>query len=165
MPVGLSHAETVCKIALHKAENVSRLCGADDLIIAADTVVFLEGRPLGKPADPDDAVKMLRQLSGRRHTVFSGVALMKSGVHVTGAESTYVYFREISEEEIQAYVSTGEPMDKAGAYGAQGLGAIFIERLEGDFFNVMGLPLCRLVLMLREFGVSGHPPFSGVTPT
>jgi len=96
---------------------------------------------------------MLRRLSGRRHTVYTGVALLRGDVHITGAEATDVFFREIPDSEITAYVNTGEPMDKAGAYAAQGRGAVFIERLEGEFFNVMGLPLCRLTIMLRELGV------------
>ena len=147
---GLPPEQTVVGIALQKAINVSRFCGRDDIIIAADTLVYLDGRPLGKPADRQDAAKMLRELSGRRHTVFTGVALLKGDVRVTDAVRTEVYFREISDSEISAYVESGEPMDKAGAYGAQGLGSVFVERIEGEFFNVMGLPLCRLSTMLRE---------------
>jgi len=153
MPQGLSPEQTVCFIALQKAQNVSHSCGEDDLIIAADTLVYLDGLPLGKPEDPDDAAVMLRALSGRRHTVYTGVALLRGGAHVTAAEATDVYFRDIPDWEIAAYVRTREPMDKAGAYGAQGRGAVFIERIEGEFFNVMGLPLCRLTVMLRDFGV------------
>jgi len=151
-PDGLSPEQTVCKIALQKALNVSRLCSPVDTIIAADTLVYLDGRPLGKPKDESDAAIMLRTLSGRRHIVYTGVALHKSGESITGAEKTEVCFRELTETEIMTYIGTGEPMDKAGAYGAQGRGAVFIERIEGDFFNVMGLPLCRLSVMLRSFG-------------
>jgi septum formation protein len=150
---GLSPGQTVCKIALEKAMNVSRLCDGTDLIIAADTLVYLDGLPIAKPSCPDEAASMLRALSGRRHTVYTGVALIKGETHVTGAEKTDVFFRDIAESEISAYVKTGESMDKAGAYGAQGRGAVFIERIEGDFFNVMGLPLCRLSVMLRDFGI------------
>ena len=153
LPPGLSPGETVCEIALQKAKNVSLSCGRDDLIIAADTLVFLDGQPLGKPDNEQVAAGMLKELSGRRHTVFTGVAILCGGIHITGAEVTDVYFREIEDDEIDAYVKTGEPMDKAGSYGAQGRGAVFIERLEGDFFNVMGLPLCRLSKMLKEMGV------------
>ena len=153
LPSDLPPSQTVCKIALQKARNVSMSCGADDLIIAADTLVYLDGRPLGKPTDVSDAESMLRELSGNKHTVFTGIALLRGDVHTTGAEETDVFFREITDSEISAYVRTGEPMDKAGSYGAQGRGAVFIERLEGDFFNVMGLPLCRLSTMLRDFGV------------
>jgi septum formation protein len=151
---GLSPEQTVCKIALEKATNVSRLCSDTDIIIAADTLVYLDGRPLSKPEGPGEAADMLRALSGRRHAVYTGLVLLRGAVSKTGTEITDVYFREIPESEISAYVKTGEPMDKAGAYGAQGRGAIFVERIEGDFFNVMGLPLCRLATMLKEFGVN-----------
>ena len=153
IPTDLSPEQTVCKIALQKAKNVSLSCDFDDIIIAADTLVYLDGRPLGKPDDPNEAAGMLRELSGRRHTVHTGLALLKGSDHVTGAESTDVFFRDLADSEITAYVETGEPMDKAGAYGAQGLGAVFVKRIEGDFFNVMGLPLCRLSIMLRAYGV------------
>ena len=153
MPKGLDPEQTVCEIAIAKAINVSRLCDRCDNIIAADTLVYLDGRPLGKPDGPDEAAEMLKSLSGRMHAVYTGLALLRGGKHVACAEMTRVYFREISEAEISAYVRTGEPMDKAGAYGAQGRGAVFIERIEGDFFNVMGLPLCLLSKMLKDFGV------------
>jgi len=150
---GLSPEHTVCKIALQKAKNVARTRDGDDLILAADTLVYLDGKPLGKPSDTTHAAEMLRALSGRRHTVYTGIALVRGDIHITGAEQTEVTFREISNYEIAAYIKTGEPMDKAGAYGAQGRGALFIERIEGEFFNVMGLPLCRLSIMLKSFGV------------
>jgi len=150
---GLSPGEQVKKLALQKARNVSLLCDKDDTIIAADTLVYLDGEPLGKPESRSEAAVMLGRLSGRRHTVYTGVTLLRDGVNVTCAEKTDVFFRDISQDEILAYVETEEPMDKAGAYAAQGCGAIFIERIEGDFFNVMGFPLCRLSLMLRDFGV------------
>ena len=152
IPNGLSPEQTVCEIAIGKAKNVSRSCGKFDTIIAADTLVYLDGLPLGKPGGIDDATAMLRSLSGRMHTVYTGIALLKGSKSAVCAEMTRVYFRDISDAEILAYVKTGEPMDKAGGYGAQGRGAVFIERIEGDFFNVMGLPLCRLSMMLKEFG-------------
>jgi len=151
---GLTPGQTVCTIALSKAKNVSHLCGGSDIIIAADTLVYLDGRPLGKPDSMDDATMMLRALSGRWHKVYTGVALLRGEAHLTAAEVTDVRFREISDAEISEYVRSGEPMDKAGAYAAQGRGAVFIERIEGDFFNVMGMPLCRLSMMLKEFGVA-----------
>jgi len=154
VPQGLSPEQAVCSIALQKAKNVSRSCGAEDVIIAADTLVYLDGKPFGKPESPADAAEMLRALSGKRHTVYTGIALLKGDYCVTCPETTDVYFRDITDREILAYVSSGEPMDKAGAYAAQGRGAVFVERIEGDFFNVMGLPLCRLFVMLRDFGVS-----------
>jgi septum formation protein len=151
---GLSPEQTVCEIALTKASNVAKLCSDEDIILAADTLVYLEGQPIAKPDSPDDAAAMLRRLSGRKHTVYTGVAIIKGGIQTTAAEKTDVFFREISSREIADYVKTREPMDKAGAYAAQGRGALFIERIEGEFFNVMGLPLCRLSIMLRDYGVS-----------
>ena len=147
---GLSPEQTVCEIALKKARNVSLLCEKDDIILAADTLVYLDGQPIGKPMDAEDAAAILRRLSGRRHTVYTGIALLRGCSHLTDVEMTDVFFREISDEEISAYIDTGEPMDKAGAYGVQGLAAVFIKRIEGDFFNVMGLPLCRLHAMLQR---------------
>ena len=151
---GLSPEQTVCRIALQKAYNVSLLCGNDDIVIAADTLVYLDGLPYGKPECPENAAKMLKELSGRCHTVYTGLVLLRSGVPNTAVEKTDVYFREILGSEIDVYVKSGEPMDNAGAYAAQGLGSIFIERINGDFFNVIGLPLCRLSKMLKEFDLN-----------
>lgn len=151
---GMTAYDAVCSLALAKAEEVSKLCAADDLIIAADTVVALEGSILGKPFDEADAFDMLSRLSGRIHRVYTGVAIMRGDVVISDYERTCVRFRELNEREIKAYIATGEPMDKAGAYGAQGKGALFVEGIEGDFFNVMGLPLCRLSKMLEKLGVS-----------
>jgi len=151
---GLTPEHTVCKTALSKAKNVAKRCEETDLIIAADTEVFLGTKPFGKPKDSDDAIHMLKTLSGKKHTVYTGIALVCGSTIVTGAETTSVYFRNLSDSEIRKYVQTGDPLDKAGAYGVQGRGAVFIDRLEGDFFNVMGLPVCRLTTMLRSFGVS-----------
>jgi len=150
---GLTPDETVCEIALGKAREVRTKTEGDSLIIAADTLVFLDGSFLGKPADKDGAKLMLKALSGRKHTVYTAVAIIRGGMELCESEASDVYFRELSESEIEAYIATGEPMDKAGAYGAQGLGALFVRRIEGDFFNVMGLPVCRLGLMLKEFGL------------
>ena len=148
-----SPERSVCNTALTKAKNVSKHYDKDTLIIAADTEVYLDGQPFGKPTDENDAKDMLRRLAGKKHTVYTGVALMRGDNIVTGAEATEVYFRDISDSEIKEYIATGEPMDKAGAYGAQGRGAVFVERLEGDFFNVMGLPVCRLSVMLSDLGI------------
>ena len=125
----------------------------DQLLITADTIVWLDGRPFGKPRSRAEAMAMLRRLSGTTHHVYTGVAVLRGGTERLGYECTAVHFREIPEEEIVRYVDSGEPMDKAGAYGAQGLGALFVRGIEGDFFNVMGLPLCRLDAMLKEQGV------------
>ena len=149
---GLSPEEQVIKLSLQKANNVVLKCNENDVIIAADTIVYLDNKPLGKPDSKSDAVEMLKELSGRRHTVYTGVTLLKNDNHISCAEKTDVIFREISDSEIKAYVETGEPMDKAGSYAAQGRAAVFIERIEGDFFNVMGLPLCKLSQMLKDFG-------------
>jgi septum formation protein len=150
--------EAVIHIAQLKARKVAAGCAPGDLIIAADTLVYLAGEALGKPESDADAENMLRRLSNTRHAVYTGVAIIKNGAEMTFAEKTDVFFRALSEDEIEAYIKTGEPMDKAGAYGAQGRGAAFISRIEGDFFNVMGLPVCRLVTELRRFGTDLQMP-------
>ena len=150
---GLSPEEQVITLSMQKARNVADKCSQSDTIIAADTLVYLDEEPLGKPDSLSDAEQMLRKLSNRKHSVYTGVTIIKDGMHISKAEKTDVYFREITENEIKSYVATGEPMDKAGSYGAQGGAAVFIKRIEGDFFNVMGLPLCRLSIMLKELGV------------
>jgi len=159
VPVGLAPGETVVRIAEQKARAAAALCTPDDLIIAADTLVYLDGVPLGKPADAEEAAAMLRRLSGARHTVYTGLALQRGDRRITDCEATDVFFRELEEAEIAAYVATGEPMDKAGAYGIQTLGCVFVRRLEGDYFNVVGLPLCRLYTMLAQMGAA---PLAGL---
>lgn len=120
-------------------------------ILAADTVVVCDGVSLGKPADQDEAAEMLGSLSGRRHEVITGMALIAPpNLRVIEAESTRVYFREISDSLIERYVSTGEPLDKAGAYGIQGLASAFVERIEGCYFNVVGLPVSLLFRMFED---------------
>ena len=151
---GISPEEQVKKLSLQKAKNVAKHCLKDDIIIAADTLVYLGNKPLGKPDSRTDAGNKLRELSGQKHSVYTGVTLLKNDTFISEAEKTDVYFRDITEDEIDAYVETGEPMDKAGAYAAQGGAAVFIKRIEGEFFNVMGLPLCRLSEMLKDFGVT-----------
>ena len=136
------------------AEVAARCAQGDDVVIGADTIVVLDGRVLGKPHDADDARRMLRALSGRSHIVWTGVTVMRGGQTLSHAERTDVYFRPLSEAEIDRYILTGEPMDKAGAYGAQGWASLFVERLDGDFFNVMGLPLCALGKLLKQLGVN-----------
>ncbi|MEY8230129.1 Maf family protein [Oscillospiraceae bacterium 50-16] len=122
------------------------------LVIAADTVVAVEGRILGKPRSKAEAEEMLSLLSGREHRVCTGLSLSQGGRLRTGHEATAVRFRPLTREEIRRYVSTGEPMDKAGAYGIQGYGCLLVEGIVGDYYNVMGLPVCRLGRMLAEFG-------------
>ena len=153
-PEGAAPGEAVEYISRAKALSVAELSAPGDVVIAADTVVCLDGGLLGKPRGEAGAKEMLRRLSGRRHEVYTGVTVVRDGLAVSGHERTAVRFRPLSDGEIDAYVATGEPMDKAGAYGAQGIGALLVEGIEGDFFNVMGLPLCRLGLMLKGMGVS-----------
>ena len=139
-------------LALHKAREVARRCDADDIVIGADTIVCVDDVVFGKPHDAADAARMLRVLSGRAHTVYTGVAVLRGEETRTHAEATTVHFRALSEDEIAGYIATGEPMDKAGAYGIQGRGSLLISGIDGDFFNVMGLPACALGQMLKQFG-------------
>ena len=148
MPPELSPAEAVALVSRRKAEAVPRQ--ADDLVIAADTIVVLGEEILGKPKDPADARRMLRLLSGRDHQVMTGMTLLRGQQALVCTEITDIHFRPLSDREIDAYVRTGEPMDKAGSYGIQGGAALFAERLAGDYYNVMGLPVCRLGQLLRE---------------
>jgi len=147
---GLSPKGQVCRLSLQKARNVAKLCSADEIIIAADTLVYIDDEPLGKPESQNDAQNMLRKLSGRKHSVLTGVTILKGETCLSHAEKTDVFFREITDDEIKAYAETGDPMDKAGAYAAQGGAAVFVSRIEGDFWNVVGLPVCRLSIMLKE---------------
>jgi len=153
-PASLTPPDTVSYISRKKAEAARPLVRAEEIVITADTMVFLDDRRLGKPRDEADALAMLTALSGRKHTVCTGVTVQQGGRFLTQAESTDVFFRTAAESELRAYIRTGEPMDKAGAYGVQGLGALLVERIEGDFFNVMGLPILRLSRMLQDFGVT-----------
>lgn len=146
--------ETVTAIAAGKAADIAAKCGPDDIIIAADTLVYIDGSPLGKPKSADEAHAMLRALSGRAHTVYTGIAVFRDGRRFSAAVGTDVYFRELSDAEIEAYVASGEPMDKAGAYGIQGLGALLVEGVDGEYSNVVGLPLCTLGRLLKEAGYS-----------
>ena len=153
VPENAGPAETVECLSKAKAIEVAKKCSQTDVIIAADTIVWLDDRILGKPSDRAEAAEMLRKLSGNSHEVYTGVTVIKGDSVISGHEVSRVFFRQLSEEEIIGYIATGEPMDKAGAYGAQGIGALLIDRIEGDFFNVMGLPVCRLGEMLKKQGV------------
>ncbi|MCD7754715.1 MAG: Maf family protein [Firmicutes bacterium] len=121
-----------------------------DIVIAADTIVVCAGKVLGKPRSQEEAVQMLTLLSGRDHQVMTGLTVLRGDWEKTCTEVTHLHFRPLSPAEIADYVSTGEPMDKAGAYGIQGGGALFAQRIEGDYYNVMGLPVCRLRQILEE---------------
>ena len=123
------------------------------IVITAATMVFLDDARLGKPRDEQHALAMLTALQGRHHTVCTGVTVRQGDRILNRAQSTHVYFRSATEAELRAYIAGGEPMDKAGAYGVQGQGALLVERIDGDFFNVMGLPVVLLERMLAEFGV------------
>ncbi|MGI9091294.1 MAG: Maf family protein [Gemmatimonadaceae bacterium] len=126
------------------------------LTIAADTVVVLDGDIMGKPASTDDAERALARLSDRTHTVVTGMACSFNGKTVSGVEEVAVTFRALSAWDIRLYVGTGEPMDKAGSYGIQGYGATIVQRIDGDYFAVMGLSLVRLVEMMKQLGVHYH---------
>jgi len=145
--------EAVIQIALAKGQEVAATVARGDLVLSADTEVYFDGALLGKPETEADAIAMLSRLSGAKHTVYTGVALFLDGKIHTGVEATDVFFRPLSREEIETYVKTGEPMDKAGAYGLQGLASKFIRRIEGDVYNVIGLPLCRVAELAKEMGV------------
>ena len=153
-PAGLNPRETVEYISREKAEAARRLCAEDEIFITADTMVFLDDARLGKPHDEADALRMLTALQGRRHTVCTGVSVGLGNHLETESEATEVVFRPATKAELRGYIRTGEPMDKAGAYGVQGKGALLVEGLHGDFFNVMGLPVLRLSRMMERFGVS-----------
>lgn len=141
-------------ISRRKAKAVAQTVGPDKLVIAADTIVALEGKVMGKPHSREEAIEMLTQLSGKTHEVYTGFTLQLGGKVVTKVERTAVTFRPLTSDEIGAYVATGEPMDKAGAYGIQGLGSMLVLGIQGDYFNVMGLPVCALGMALHDFGVT-----------
>jgi septum formation protein len=153
--------EQVAALARRKAEAIRPLVEGGAIIVAADTLVYAEsrngaGRILGKPKDADDAFDMLQALQGRKHTVYTGIAMLRtdSGELNVFVDAAYVYFRPLTDREIRAYIATGEPFDKAGAYGIQGKGALLAERIEGDFYTVMGLPISKLCVQLEEMGVN-----------
>ena len=153
-PAGLTAQQTVEYISRVKGEAAAKLCTPDEIVITADTMVFLDDRRLGKPTDEADALRMLTALQGRRHTVCTGVTVRQGDRSITEVETTEVFFRPATESELRAYIATGEPMDKAGSYGIQALGALLVEKIHGDYFNVMGLPVLRLSRMLQQFGIS-----------
>ena len=150
------HQDFYGNLLLARGGQRARAAGAagpDSLIIAADTVVALGGDVLGKPHSENEAFAMLSALSGREHHVYTGLTVLQRERVVTVHEETAVLFRDVSPDEIRSYIATGEPMDKAGAYGIQGVGALLVSGIRGDYCNVMGLPVFRLGRILREFGV------------
>ena len=140
--------DEVARVSKLKALAVDR--NEEDLVIAADTIVVCEGKVLGKPADTAEAVRMLQSLSGRNHQVMTGCTVLYGNRAETFTEVTDLHFRPLSQKEIESYVASGEPMDKAGAYGIQGGAALFCDAMAGDYYNVMGLPVCRLGQVLRK---------------
>jgi septum formation protein len=153
-----AHAE---RLAREKALVVAERA-TDAVVVAADTIVVIDDQILGKPADADEARRMLTALAGRTHTVFTAIAVARAGRVESAVETVAVAFRPLTAAEIDAYVATGEPLDKAGAYGIQGYGATIVERIDGDYFAVMGISLVRLVELFArvgvryEFGPPGH---------
>ena len=146
-------ADEVARVSLLKAQAVCPSCAEEDIIIAADTIVVCDSLVMGKPHSEQDAFSMLRRLSGRDHQVMTGLTVMQGKNAETVTVTTTLHFRDLSDEEIRAYIATGEPKDKAGAYAVQGLAAMFVVKLDGDYYNVMGLPVCTLATMLRKRGV------------
>ena len=140
--------DEVARVSRKKAEATPR--NPEDVVIAADTIVVCSGQILGKPKDEADAFRMLRLLSGRDHQVMTGLTVLRGTDCQVCTEVTDLHFRELSDKEINRYIRTGEPMDKAGSYGIQGGGALFAEKIVGDYYNVMGLPVCRLYEILRN---------------
>ncbi|TCS79058.1 Maf family protein [Tepidibacillus fermentans] len=151
----LHPSQVVEELALRKAEDVSQFY-KEGLVIGADTIVVLDEQILGKPKNRSEAFTMLKMLQGRSHTVYSGIAIIdcQSKRKVVSHQKTNVKMRALSDEEIRAYISTNEPLDKAGSYGIQGIGAILVERIEGDYFNVVGLPLALLYDLFKQFNIS-----------
>lgn len=140
--------DEVARVSLLKAKAVE--ANAEDVVIAADTIVVCDGKTLGKPHSEEEAAGMLRLLSGRDHQVMTGMTVLRGDTHRSITEVTDIHFRALSENEIARYVASGEPMDKAGAYGIQGGAALFAEKMVGDYYNVMGLPVCRLWQLLSQ---------------
>lgn len=141
-------ARQVAQVSRRKALATHTETG--NVVVAADTIVVCDGKIMGKPHSFQEAVEMLSLLSGRSHLVMTGMTVMRGEQISSCTEITEVFFREISQKEILRYVESGEPMDKAGAYGIQGGAALFVEKIDGDYYNVMGLPVCRLTQLLKE---------------
>lgn len=154
MRAGESASGYAERLAREKAELVAGAGRESDVVIGADTVVVIDGRVLGKPVNEQQAAAMLESLGGRTHTVLTAVAVVADGITSSGVEEVLVKFRPLTADEITSYIATGEPMDKAGAYGIQGYGATIVERVEGDYFAVMGLAITRLIRLLADRGVA-----------
>ena len=153
MDSSLPVSDEVSRLSRDKAAAIRPQVSADTIIISADTVVELDGVVMGKPKDKTDAFNMLKSLSGNTHNVLSGVTVMQGDRAISKTVITEVHFRPLTDAEITEYINTNEPMDKAGAYGIQGRGSKFVSGIVGDYFNVVGLPVCTLSLILKEFGI------------
>ncbi len=153
----VSPYDVVKSLSMKKALAVNEMVNEPCIIIAADTVVTLHGKIMGKPKDADDAYNILKKLQGRKHAVYTGVTIInkeKDGFELKNIiDNTDVYMRKMSDAEIDAYIATNEPFDKAGAYAIQEKGSLFIEKIEGDYYNVVGLPLVKVYNALQEFGI------------
>ena len=142
--------EVVMELASIKAKDIYKKSEKQSMIVGADTVVAYQGQILGKPTDEADAKRMLTMLSGQTHEVYTGVCVIEDGKTKTFYEETKVTFYEISDEQIDRYIKTGEPMDKAGSYGIQGKAAVFIKGIEGDYYNVVGFPIARFLQVITK---------------
>ena len=152
LPAGLAPEDHVVRAACSKARQISWQ-NRDSLVIGADTIVVVDDEILGKPVDETDAARMLRLLSGRSHEVYSGIFIISEEMERQAAERTEVVFRDLSDEMILRYIATGEPKDKAGAYGIQGKGAVLVKCISGCYSNVVGLPLYKLSVLLKDSGI------------
>ena len=151
----LSPIEAVCEISKRKAKAVLERHGDDEIIISADTVVVIDGKIIGKPKDKEDAFNIIKSLSGRTHEVYTGFTVCGKGRTKTDSEVTKVHFKQLCDDDIRRYVATGEPMDKAGAYGIQQKGNLFVEYIHGDYYNVVGFPISKICVTIKEiFGIN-----------
>ena len=154
--LSLSPVEAVCEISSRKAKAVcERHKNEDCIVISADTVVVIDGKIIGKPRDEEDAFNIIKSLSARTHEVYTGFTVCGKGTSKTDYEVTKVHFKELCDDDIRRYIATGEPMDKAGAYGIQQKGNLFVDYIHGDYYNVVGFPISKICVTIRElFGIN-----------
>ena len=152
----LSPVEAVCEISKRKADAVAKRHEIEDVIvISADTVVVIDGKIIGKPKDEDDAFNIIKSLSARTHEVYTGFTICGNGKTKTDSEVTKVHFKKLCDDDIKRYIATGEPMDKAGAYGIQQKGNLFVDYIHGDYYNVVGFPISKICVTIKElFGIN-----------
>lgn len=151
VPAGLGDFQTAKYLSREKSDAALKKAGDGDTVVTADTIVVIDGDILGKPKNKDEALRMLKTLSGRTHTVYTGVTVANSKRTETFYKKTDVTFYDLSDDEINAYIGTNEPFDKAGAYGIQGFGCVLVKKINGDYFNVMGLPIAKLSRVLKSW--------------